>query len=475
MDEPQTTTDRRTPDLMGPDMPADNGLGSLGLIMQLGGSVFMGVMALTSFVFMLAASRVPGGSILMLIGVLGVVRSAMHRGAGRALLYGTTTRGPFRATLHYAVFAIVHSLMVYWVLGSKLHMAGPARQSLVLMMLAWPVTLLVVISLPRFKRFVDEIPVPEDRGYEGAGVLMVLFGLIGALSMGILALTILTVAGGRLLDSMEGLLVFGCVVGLGVRSIMHVRAGLVAVHDRGQDQVSDAATTYTNWGIMTSLVTGAVLLLVMMMNRGGGQGMLTVAVFVFLLIAWPLILRQFFTERDFTVALDPSAAGREYRSPDLGMTALGWLLLAGAVMALAGSLTTVDPSSLRRMGAASALIPTDLAHQLGRSRWWSILSACLQLWAAIELIGMTKRWKLSVYIYGAVATAVTVYISLPILEHMAQFLRMSLRRGPGGLLVFGQIAIALVIPVGGMLLANRHKGAGARARIRPATDDRPPV
>ena len=105
--DPREGKEREVAQLAGPRMPADHGLSSLGLLMQLGGSLFLGGMVVFS-VSSLFASEMSGWFFLLVVCGAGAVRSGLHRAAGTALLYGSE-RGPFRPTCTYVAFSVAPS------------------------------------------------------------------------------------------------------------------------------------------------------------------------------------------------------------------------------------------------------------------------------------------------------------------------------------------------------------------------------
>src|SRR5678815_3118419 len=72
-------------------VPADQGLSSLGLIMQLGGTVFAGAATLFGFLQMLERHGRSDAMWMLLVLALCVGRSFVHRMAGTELLYGRPT------------------------------------------------------------------------------------------------------------------------------------------------------------------------------------------------------------------------------------------------------------------------------------------------------------------------------------------------------------------------------------------------
>src|SRR5438309_2313295 len=78
-------------DLVDAGVPADQGLSSLGMLMQLAGNLFAAYMSLTTFAMLVLSSRTGSGNetlwVLLLLGAA-ITRSLVHRSAGAQLLYG---------------------------------------------------------------------------------------------------------------------------------------------------------------------------------------------------------------------------------------------------------------------------------------------------------------------------------------------------------------------------------------------------
>src|SRR3990170_602190 len=159
-----------------PNLPADQGLASLGLLMQLGGSIFLALNLLIAIMTMMA----PGGRgsatfWLFAIGAAGAIRSGLHRAAGTTLAYSSAGGAALRAMKAYLIAAGLQTVFTLWALhelgmrGVTLTFAGALA--------AWPLTLLVVTLRPRIRAVLDDaLPVGPDFGLEGTGVLMALLG-----------------------------------------------------------------------------------------------------------------------------------------------------------------------------------------------------------------------------------------------------------------------------------------------------------
>lgn len=469
---------REVAHLAGARMPADHGLAALGLLMQLFGSVFAGIMAFYAMIPILSGGA-PAAWVIFLLGAIGCVRSIFHRMAGTSLIYGSAG-GPFRMLDVYTLVAAGQTALTLLLLKKYPMvigvgaMPGKALVTFAIVLLAWPLTLAVVARWSKLRRFQAEgIPTAEDMGFEGAAVLMTILGVIGVL-FAALVIFVLTQAEGRVLSTPQGMLTMGVFLMLLVRAVLHFVAGLKGTAGVDSDGATDAAAKYYNFGVVSSVITGGVFL-VMLMMQGGGAAMkgivVIITMMVYLLLVWPLALRRFFTERNFSALLSGSEAPNYRRAPDAGLTALGWLLLATGVyfmaQALPGALfkTPFDLSSLFTLGRGGGMMDEEIAGQLARSPWWNVGVCAAQLWAAIELITMSDRHRLAASAYGAIATVVTVYLQWPMLKMLKHMGGGSPFSGDGAFPVM-LIALGITLPVATLLLVNRNIRPTAQARIR---------
>jgi hypothetical protein len=460
-------------------MPADHGLAALGLLMQLFGSVFAGVMAFFAMVPILAGGA-PNAWVVFVIGAIGCVRSIFHRVAGTSLIYGSQ-RGPFYFMNVYTIMSVVQTAITILLLKKYMMVDAPGKAlaTFAILLLAWPATLFVVARWQRLRRFAsDGVPTSEDMGFEGAAVLMTILGVIGIL-FALLVIYALTQAEGKILSTPQGMLTMGVFLMLLVRAILHFVAGIKGTAGVDSDGATDAAAKYYNFGVVSSVIAGGVFLIMLMMEGGGSPGALKgvvviISMMVFVLLVWPLALRRFFTERNFSALLSGSEGPSYRRAPDAGLTALGWLLLATGVYFMAQALPTAlfkmpfDPSTLLTMGRDSGL--GDQLSGFGRSPWWNVGVCAAQLWAAVELITMSDRYRVAGSAYGAIATVVTVYLQWPMLKMLKHM---------GGAGMFGGddaprfiiIALSVTLPVATFLLVNRNVRPAAQARIRSPEAD----
>jgi hypothetical protein len=452
-------------------VPADQGLSSLGLLMQLAGSVLAAYAALGMFVMLFALRAFRGGDeslfIFLILGLC-IARSAYHRIAGTELLYGRkvnvdgTPGNPLAGMRRYIIVALGQSLFLVLIFVGKFHMPATFAIGIGLGLAAWPGVLLAMMASGRFAPFKQALPVAEDKGFEGAAILMTVLGLCGVLLSGTI-LFVLFDAGGRALSQGPGVLLMLALVMLVIRSIIHVQAGLSGLRETSVDRAVELANRYANFGVISSFCAGGALMLIAMTSRLDLSGLALVAGVCWMLMAWPTIIRRFFSDRQFADLLAGDNASVHRRAPDAGLTGLGWLLLAHAIFTasfLIPQLVIGQGDMPRKFSEILAL-----AGPMGmRSLWWSAGLVMLQSWAAYELIRMGPQHKLIARVYSGVAIAVTVYLFLPAVQMFRH------ARGLDGkqmmIMMLGPIAISLVIPIATFLLVNRSIAPTARARFR---------
>ncbi len=454
----------RVESLGGARLPADLGLSSLGLIMQLVGSLSMAFMAYVAIIPVFG--RVGGDTFLIFfVGVTGVIRGAFHRAAGTSILYEGLGR-PKQAVRRYIGVAILETVL--W--GFFLIKVGAPTLLTVTVSVAlitWPATLAFMLSRPRYVALLEreEVPQSEDLGFEGSGILMLVLGVIGTV-IGAMVLFTLVKLPGSALSSPAGLLFIGVFMMLLARSAIHAYAGYKATLGVDTDSAGEAAARYYSFGVVSSVITGGALLVLLMMTSLHPVGLLMVGIVLWLLLLWPLLLRRFYTEKNFSVLLAGSEGPVRRRSPDAGMTALGWVLLGLGVVGVAFALPqfAVDGSNPLATMLGGRAFASEAAAS---SPWWSLGIAGVQLWAGYELTQMSDRYRLAANIYGAVATLVTIYLVWPTISNM-ELSGLGPMQWIGSLMSYCGVALALVVPVTTVLLVNRKITPTATARITGA-------
>jgi len=452
--------------------PVDGGLSSLGLVMQLGGSVLAAYATLATFV-VLFLSQLQGGKDMLwmfLVLALSVARSLFHRMAGTELLYGRRVtlddkpQSPLTGIYRYIIIAIGHTVLIVLVMKFKFAAPGKLVLGLGLGLAAWPLVLLGVLSTQGFRRFTKELPISEDKGFEGAAILMTVLGISAALVTGTALFTILE-AGGTALQQGFGILLLLLLGMLLVRSVLHVQAGLSGLRETSVDRAVLLANRYSNFGIITSFVAGGVLLLLVMMVSMNILGVVAVTGAVWMLMTWPMIVRRFFSDRQFADLLAGDQGSVHRRAPDAGLAGLGWLLLALAVLQASMLIPQlVYGPDLFGGGRISKLDDMFMFGPHGlRSLWWSAGLVMLQAWAGLELIRMSPHHRIIGTVFAIGSIAITIYMSLPIFSMWESFHGTL---GSDVLKMLWPTAIALVVPIATLLLVNRRITPTARARFR---------
>jgi hypothetical protein len=450
-------------DLVDAGVPADQGLSSLGLLMQLAGNAFAAGIALLAFMMLFAGGT--NGEVLWVLLILGlsITRSMFHRAAGTQLLYGRAGgEGQRLAGIHhYVYFGLAQSVMIAAICAAKLHMPSLFAVGLMVALAAWPVTLGVIVRLPRFKRFATDVPMTEDKGFEGASILMTVLGLCGAVGMGTALVVMLEMPGSELTKGPGVLLVLTAAM-LVARSVIHTQAGLSGLRETNIDRSVELANRYANFGVISSFCGGGALLLVAMSSAVSVGSMALVCGVCWMLMTWPLIIRRFFSDRQFADLLAGDDAPIHRRAPDAGLTALGWLLLAMAVLFGAMKLPELF---LSRDSDFYDLVGS-LGGGASRSVWWSIGEYVLMGWAGFELIRMSPQSRIIATVFGVVGIGVAIYTNYPLIEAVKHMHGMR-----ADAIALGPLAFALIIPISTIVLVNRKIAPTARARFRqkPAT------
>jgi hypothetical protein len=453
--------------------PSDRGLSGLGLIMQLVGGVMTAIVSCYGFMFLIAVGlsggrRGAGGAMMLwLLAILGtsVARSMAHKKAGDRLLHdGPGT--PASALGRYFVLAAVQTGVV----ALAMIVEGAPSQlmiALVLMLGAWPLALLL-LAKPMLAEYGDAVPMGDDKGFEGASILLLIFASIGLCIGGIMLLGWLEWPS-ELKSQLIGVGMLAAYVLLVIRSSLHLRAGIHGVSATHMAQTSDAVAKYAQFGVIASVVIGGILFLAMvtsMGDRAPGAAMflmmVMVAMVTWVLLVWPLAVRRFFGDRQFSTMIDARESNRQL-SPDRGLPTLGWLLLAFGSYALATGLGGLllsdfaDDGGMRRMmrGGNPLGQMMGLIGNVGdKSPWFGIGVAAVQVWAGVEMIRMSPRYKIAGIAYGALATGVALYVYMPMIKGLMRG-GTELLENPLMGLMFASVAMALVVPIATLVFIRR--------------------
>ena len=450
--------------------PSDRGLSGLGLIMQLVGGVMTAIVSCYGFMALIAVGlsggRGESGSMMLwLLVILGtsIARSMAHKKAGDRLVHdGPGT--PAGALGRYFVFAAVQTGAV--ALAMIVNSApSELMMMLVLILGAWPVVLLV-LAKPMLAEFGDAVPMGDDKGFEGASILLLIFSCIGLCIGGVMLLGWLEWPS-ELKSQLMGVGMLAAFVLLVIRSSLHLRAGIRGVSATHMGQTSDAVAKYAQFGVLASVIVGGILFLsfvTTMGDRAPGAAMflmlVMVAMVMWVLLVWPLAVRRFFGDRQFSTMLDARESNRQL-SPDRGLPTLGWLLLAFGSYVLAASLGTLIMGDFggdgeMRMSRGNPLSQfTGLIGSAGdKSPWFTVSVAALQVWAGVELVRMTPRYKIAGIVYGALAAGVALYVHMPMLSGLMRG-GMGMLENPLAAMALASVAMALVVPIATLIFIRR--------------------
>ena len=433
-------------------LPRDHGLSSLALLMQLGGTLGVlacSVVALTgTFVDPL---DLPG--ILFFCGVLCGIRSAYHRAAGTSLLYGEGD-APLRAVYRYLLVSVGQT--VFCVILLRQHLPVATVMKVAAAFLAWPSTLAVVFCGPVLRRCArGSVRESEDHGFEGASVLMLGLGVVGALFAATLLGHLVREPAASFRNAADVIAGLAFVVLVG-RSLLHIRTGLLGTAGASYDEHLALGRRYYEVGVGSATCLCATTFIVALASSYPANLWVALVASVFIgvsLFAWPSILRRYFMERAFSVYLAGDGEPAFQRAPDAGLSALGWLLLAVSPLAVALATTTIVTS--RSVSEAHLAI-------------WLAILASLGSASGIALVRMSK-WYRAVALVHAV---VTIVVTLGVLWSGLAGLEAIAGQALGGVESFlaslqtGLVYLGLAIAIATLVLISRTTMPAAVARIR---------
>jgi hypothetical protein len=450
-------------------LPADHGLASLGLVMQLTGRTTGALAALVASLALLD-TRIHHVSPwfwpwFCVAAALCFARSQLHRIAGRDLTYSRYTvegkpADPFEATGTYVLFALGHAigmgLVATLVFDAPRRTAAAITAALVL----WPCVLATVCRLRRYRPLRAGIPLAEDRSLEGASIVMTVLGVHGLLSTGVIIAMLGALSRHHRQHGWGAM--FGVMfVLLAARSLLHVRAGVAGLRDVSFDRPGELAARYATFGVISAFCVGGMLALLAMSERLTPEAIAGIAVVCWLLVTWPMIVKRFFHHRQFVELLAGDRVIHR-RAPDAGLTALGWLL-AGHVV-LVATLALLDGGVHQMPGRALASVVGTGRLVLGP--WWAVspklgaLVVGLELACAVALIRMSDTRRAIATLYSLVTCGLTLVMAIPAFREVSHHadLPTAIRLLP--------YAAQLVLPAAALLLVHRSVAPTARARYR---------
>jgi hypothetical protein len=453
---------------------SDSGLSGLGLIMQLVGNIMTAVVGCYGMITVIALLEAggrggaPGGMMLFIFAGIGtsLARSVVHAAAGRSLLYELGAGTPMSSLNRYLIVSAVQTgVIALFMLMNDV--PGKFLLAVVLMLSAWPVAL-ALVAKPKIIEHGNVVPMADDKGFEGASILMLIFGCIG-LGIGAIMLMGWLDWPGEMKSSLMGVGMLAAFTLLTVRSVMHLRAGLRGSSATLMAETAEAAAKYASFGIIASVITGGVFFIGMISSIGGRGGgammmlmMFMVVMMTWVLLVWPLIVKRFFGDRQFATMVDERAPSQQ-ASSDRGLPALGWLLLAFGAWALASGFSTLlmgnmnDEDGGMRMGRGDnplSQMMGMMGNVGGKSPWFGIVTAVLQIWAGVEMIKLSPRFKIAGMVFGGAASAIALYVYLPLIGDLMSG-GLAMISNPLAGMMFASVMMALVVPVATFIFVQR--------------------
>jgi len=449
-------------------VPADHGVASLGLVMQLAGRTTGALGALAGALALVAAQPPPHAGWFWLALALAVARSHLHARAGRALsTVGAGPADPFAATRRYAVFAIAQALALGWITLRVWHVPARLAAGIAVALALWPAVLASVAGLRRFSRLRGGIPLGDDRGLEAAAILMTVLGSWGALAAPAILLPLASLSPHHVRHGWSVMLVvvFALLV---LRSALHLRAGLAGLREVSLDRPSELTARYAAFGVISAFCVGGVLTLLAMSERLTCDAIAGVAAVCWLLVAWPTIIERYFRQRQFAELFAGDRAPHR-RACDGGLTGLGWLLAAHATAMAAALVVGVaagpSGSHLDGLGAAIARAWRVIGPGAPGLRGGAAAALiALEASAAIALIRMSAHRRSIATVYAVIAG---IAAALPGIAHVRA---LDHHAEPGRVLALLPVAIHLVLPTATFVLVRRLTIPAARAWYRTTPD-----
>jgi hypothetical protein len=237
--------------------------------------------------------------VFLVVGV-SVARSMFQRAAGSQLLYGSAlqTEGRLAGIKRYITFSLIHTAFVMLMMVAKWKVDTKIAVGVAMGLAVWPAALAIILAQPRFQRFRDDLPITEDKGFEGASILMTVLGLCGLIGGGATLIMMLQMPREVLQHGMTVIVVLATAM-LVVRSAIHVQAGLAGLRETSVDRSVELANRYANFGIISSFCAAGALLMFFMQGRVEMSVFVLIVVVGWALMAWPLTIRRFFGDRQF--------------------------------------------------------------------------------------------------------------------------------------------------------------------------------
>jgi len=403
---------------------------------------------------------------LTLLAATGALRALLHRRAGSAILY--RHQGAVSPLAVYVVAALAHTGLCVAIFAIDMSSATLLWSATAFIALAWPLCLLAAALRPRFRRALRGDPAAMNPGArDEVATLAIFLGLLGAM----ISLFALYAA----IDSYQQLglrpvLLIVIASLLCLRAAALLRVGFRGAHRAGEPDESMATSFYVKVGLVTGgLAWMAILLHVNATLRPSGNPYAMFdyvelgrdAMAGYLLFLWPLLLRRLARSRQGM----PPATSPSPRSL-ASLRALGWLLLATGSLQAAFAVVSLVIGESRVAGLWGFLLQFQLFPGAGsRSPWLQLVVAAPQLWVAIELLHDTPRRRAAATVYAAGASVAT---ALCIGTDMGYLIRIIAAGLPAAsaLVVYLPVAFPLLVPIATLVFVQHH--LRRPAEIEPA-------
>ncbi|MCP4445027.1 MAG: hypothetical protein GY811_06735 [Myxococcales bacterium] len=290
--------------------------------------------------------------------------------------------------------------------------------------LSWP-SLIAVAVWRRPKStdplFAHRFPLPADNGLSGLRTLMIpaaaieLVAAAGALWFGVSAPH-------ELFPTVPALVLAGL---LATRAVLQVFAAAGI-----QENDTKASRLYAMFG----LASAGAFVLVNIVVEWDKQFFIFLLGGAAILSSWPYVVRGFLSRHA------RADAGATVQSRDLGLTAVGWLLL----------FLGVHEATSYGLGLAIALTH---GLDLTLEGLLPVILAFAQVWAGLEILGLTKRMRLSVGLYAICGIATGALMWRDIAGTSAGGIDIANSIGLGAIAA----AASLALPIASLIVIFRSK------------------
>lgn len=414
---------------------------------------------------------------LTLVACLGIVRAVLHRSAGGAILY--RRRGGLGTLYAYLAAAALHTGVCLAFLHHDATSATFQWSVVALLGTAWPLCLLVAATRARFRSALRAGPAATDAtAPDEVATLSIFLGLVGAMAaLFVIYASMESWSSYFMTVSPKAVGAIGVL--LLVRSLTQLGSGFRVAGRAAEADVPLATTRYVQVGLIASVLAGAVVVIHLtgsvhvsrwysgryFENTFAWQALATHAMVAYLIVLWPVLLCRFV--RAHMAA--PTSSTIDAGQPRAALAALGWLLLAAGGVQVALALVAAIPATRGTEIAWDWVRHYDFSTgTTARSAWVQLLVAIPQIWTAIELLGATRRRRAAATAYAGCAS---LAIALSIWGDVNYLIRL-ISGGlsdPSVLLAYLQFAFPLIVPIATLVFVQHHLRRGGSSHAITVT------